>query len=102
MYPKAILLDMDDTIIAFDHGIDLDSCWKSVCCRHLQLSMEEINDVIVQIKKIAKWFWSDDDRHRIGRLDLDKARIEIVSAALHEVNFHDISLVKADCHRIWN
>ena len=31
MYPKAILLDMDDTIIAFDHGIDLDSCWKSVC-----------------------------------------------------------------------
>ncbi len=94
MYPKAILLDMDDTIIAFDHGIDLDSCWKSVCCRHLQLSMEEINDVIVQIKKIAKWFWSDDDRHRIGRLDLDKARIEIVSAALHEVNFHDISLSK--------
>ena len=45
MYPQAILLHMDDTIIAFDHGIDLDSCWKSVCCRHLQLSMEEIDEM---------------------------------------------------------
>lgn len=94
MYPKAILLDMDDTIIAFDHGIDLDSCWKRVCGKHLHLSDEEINDVVVQIKKKAKWYWSDDERHRIGRLDLEKARIEIVSAALREVNFLDISLAK--------
>jgi putative hydrolase of the HAD superfamily len=94
MYPKAILLDMDDTIIAFDHGIDLDRCWKSVCSRHLQLNDEQIDDVIMQIKRKAKWFWGDPVRHRIGRLDLDKARIEIVSAALHEANFHDISLAE--------
>ncbi|XEC97447.1 HAD family hydrolase [Paenibacillus tarimensis] len=94
MYPKAILLDLDDTIIAFDHGIDLDKCWKSVCNRHLQLNDEQIDDVIMQIKRKAKWFWGDPVRHRIGRLDLDKARIEIVSAALHEANFHDIFLAE--------
>jgi putative hydrolase of the HAD superfamily len=93
MLPKAILLDLDDTIIAFDHGVDLNVCWKNACSRHLpQLSGYEIEELINVIKKKAKWFWSDSDRHRKGRLNLEKARLEIVAAALHDYKLEGASL----------
>jgi putative hydrolase of the HAD superfamily len=84
MLPKAILLDLDDTIISFDYGIDLDGCWRSVCGKHLKVDGNELERMIGLIKQKAKWYWSEPERHRIGRLDLVKARIEIVSGALGE------------------
>ncbi|MDF2660467.1 MAG: hypothetical protein K0Q94_3258, partial [Paenibacillus sp.] len=35
LLPKALLVDMDDTILAYEQGIDLDSCWVSVCGKYL-------------------------------------------------------------------
>ncbi|WP_274648473.1 HAD family hydrolase [Paenibacillus humicola] len=89
MRPKAILLDMDDTIISYDHGIDLDLCWKRVCSRHLRLDDARIGELITEIKRHAKWYWSDPERHRTGRLDLDKARTEIVASALRLASIHE-------------
>lgn len=83
MIPKAILLDLDDTIIAFDHGIDLDAIWKNVCKNYFSESDEfKIDDIIRLIREKAKWYWSDPERHRIGRLDLQKARADIIRQAL--------------------
>ncbi|SFM14316.1 putative hydrolase of the HAD superfamily [Paenibacillus sp. 1_12] len=80
--PKAILLDMDDTIISYDHGVDTDQCWRDAC-GHLSEQMD-IEHVIAAIKARAKWHWSDPERHRIGRMDLRKARSEIIAAALEQ------------------
>jgi putative hydrolase of the HAD superfamily len=88
--PKAILLDMDDTIISYDHGVDTDSCWREAC-RHLSDELD-IEDVVVSIKESARWHWSDPERHRIGRLDLRKARAEIISVALQSFNMDDLSI----------
>ncbi|MBD2868190.1 HAD family hydrolase [Paenibacillus arenilitoris] len=83
MRPKAVLLDLDDTIIAFEQGVDLDACWRNVCGTHLPgSSVGEIGGLVGKIKERAKRYWSDEERHRVGRLDLDKARTEIVTSAL--------------------
>lgn len=83
---------MDDTIIAFEHGIDLDACWKKVCCLHIEaLDDARTDELLGAIKGQAKWYWSDSERHRTGRLDLEKARTEIIAAALARFKLYDAS-----------
>jgi putative hydrolase of the HAD superfamily len=90
MLPKAILLDMDDTIISFDHGVDTDLCWREAC-QYLSDELD-IGSLIAIIKERARWHWSDPERHRIGRLDLRKARSEIIAVALQSFQIHDITI----------
>lgn len=93
LLPKAILLDMDDTIISFDHGVDTDMCWRKSINNCLSgnnaFSTEEFLSVI---KETAKLFWSDSERHRVGRLDLFKARQEIIATALLKWDIDDLCL----------
>ncbi|MBO7743335.1 HAD family hydrolase [Paenibacillus sp. MWE-103] len=92
MIPKAILLDLDDTIIAFDHGVDIDGCWRKVCGIHMREEEARQLELIARIKRQAAWFWSDAERHRVGRLDLDAARTTIVAAVLEEAGLADDGL----------
>jgi len=87
MVPAAILFDMDDTILAYDAGLDTDECWRLACSAHLVGSVFEarIADAIREIKRQASWYWSDPERHRIGRMDLSKARAGFVAAALRTI-----------------
>lgn len=93
--PKAILLDMDDTIIAYEQGIDLDECWRTSIRQHMGAPASAsscIEDLLLAIKEHAKWYWSDSERHRTGRLDLYKARQEIIAEALLKLEIADWSL----------
>ena len=82
--PKAILLDLDDTILALSASAD--SCWHNVCERFAPgidgLASEKL---FAAIKARRIWFWGDPARHRKGRLDLRRARREIVAAALAQL-----------------
>ncbi len=82
--PAAILFDMDDTLLAFDAGLDVDACWRGACSEHLAEHGYggDIEEVVRAIKQEARWYWSDPERHRIGRLDRRKARTAIIAAAL--------------------
>lgn len=83
MLPKAILLDLDDTITTFDYGIDLDACWKNACVsRFPAWSKEAVDEAVQAIKERARWYWSDAERHRTGRLRMDETRRYIVETAL--------------------
>jgi putative hydrolase of the HAD superfamily len=83
--PKAILLDLDDTILAFSKGAD--PCWRRICQRFAPriggLTPEEL---FRAIKERRAWFWGDPERHRWGRLQLDEARREIVAEAFAQLN----------------
>ncbi|MGO4372129.1 HAD family hydrolase [Paenibacillus sp. MCAF20] len=88
MRPEAILMDMDDTIIAFEHGVDVDTCWFQACATHLKSNDKgNIPALVSAIKTEAKWYWSDPQRHREGRMDLTAARTRIIDAALHKLSF---------------
>ena len=80
--PKAILFDLDDTLISFE-GVS-DEAWEKCCTeftrKHaLNLSTGEL---LKKLSEIRKWYWSCPERHKTGRENLVEARREIVKLAL--------------------
>ena len=78
--PKAFFLDLDDTILN-DSG-SVDACWRAACsigAAECGLAADVLFDAV---KASGQWFWSDPERHRVGRLDLRTARTEVVRLAL--------------------
>jgi putative hydrolase of the HAD superfamily len=83
--PAAILLDLDDTIVAFDAVAD--DCWRSLCGRYAPELGRPAEALFAAISRSRKWFWSDEGRHRTGRLDLKAARRQVVARAFEDLGF---------------
>jgi len=78
---RAVFFDLDDTLLAYDVGQE--RCWRVACARHAPPHAFPPVDVLVQAMRAqAEWFWSDDERHRKGRLNMAAARRRIVADAL--------------------
>jgi len=78
--PRAILFDLDDTILAFSEGAA--ACWQTICQRFgPQLEGLSPEELFAAIMESRAWFWTDPRRHRSGRLHLEHTRREIVSEA---------------------
>jgi putative hydrolase of the HAD superfamily len=86
--PKGLLLDLDDTILN-DSG-DIDRCWRDGCVAHeSDLGGIDPAGLHQAIDRTREWFWSDPDRHRRGRLDMDAATREVVTLSLAELGSSD-------------
>jgi putative hydrolase of the HAD superfamily len=82
--PKAVLLDLDDTILN-DSG-KVGHCWREACFAfRSELAGIDPAVLLAAIDRTRDWYWADAERHRVGRLDLDIARWEIVSMSLAEI-----------------
>jgi putative hydrolase of the HAD superfamily len=87
-HPKAILFDLDDTILDYDSVAD--RSWKQVCDTvSPKLPGLGTQELCAALKAKAQWFWSNPDRHLRGRRDLLAARIEIVSSVLQCLGVSD-------------
>lgn len=78
--PSVLLLDLDDTIL--QDGVWTEACWREVCIEfapHLSVSVEEL---YTRITDYTRWYWSDADRHRRGRVAMEATRREIVRAVV--------------------
>jgi putative hydrolase of the HAD superfamily len=86
---RAVFFDLDDTLIAYDVGQE--HCWRVACSRHAPRHAFPPVDLLVRTMRAqAEWFWSDEDRHRTGRLDMRAARRRIVADALRSMGLpHD-------------
>lgn len=84
----AVLLDLDDTILN-DTG-DIHDCWRDACVAH-QADLGETDPAALHeiIDRTRRWFWSDPERHRRGRLDMDAATREVVTLALQDLGAVD-------------
>jgi putative hydrolase of the HAD superfamily len=82
--PKAIILDLDDTIISFSAGSR--PAWEKACS-DFTLNNKDISEEILltAIFNKAKWYWSDRIRHKKGRNNMEQARREIVRMAFQEL-----------------
>src|SRR5215470_3905462 len=89
--PQAVLLDLDDTIVALTSSGS--RCWQ-VLCRRYASRMDGLQPERLQsaIENVARWFWSDAERHRRGRLDLFASRREIVTRAFRDLGFESPTL----------
>ncbi len=91
MLPEGILFDLDDTIIAF--GAHAAPIWRRICEEYSgKCELSDAYSLYRAIKEVSKWFWSDSERHKIGRMDLDNTRREIVNLAFKKLGVDDISL----------
>jgi putative hydrolase of the HAD superfamily len=88
--PTAVLLDLDDTIV--DDTTPVDSCWAEACqeCE----GGKDRAQVLSVINDVRAWYWSDAERHRVGRLDMDTARLLIVKMALQQLGREDDLLAR--------
>lgn len=82
LLPKAILLDLDDTILSYGRPAQ---CWQEVCGRFVSREGFQPQAVLEAILERGVWYWSDPERHRRGRLDLGMARREVVALAFHRL-----------------
>jgi len=81
--PRALLLDMDDTIL--DDSATVEACWDRTCTEFAGRAGVEAAAFRTAVQAEKDWFWSDRDRHRAGRLDLDAARAGIIAGALRRL-----------------
>ena len=91
--PKAIIFDMDDTILSDDAAAD--RCWRQVCHEIFHRigvgTPEELGSVIQEIRR---WYWADPERIRRGSLDLGRARLELLSLAFERYGIEDTTLMQ--------
>jgi putative hydrolase of the HAD superfamily len=91
MKPRAILLDLDDTIL--DDTGSVNDSWRAACVGHAdRLAPIDAATVLEAIRTTSKWFWDDPDRHREGRLRLEAARREVARLALADLGIDDADL----------
>ena len=87
MRPKAILFDLDDTLISPHHHRTffwheaIQDIWKQKEVRRVP-EPKDIDDLVNKIDRSAANFWSVPDRHKSGRLDIRTARFTILDNAI--------------------
>jgi len=89
-----VLFDLDDTLVAFDAVTN--QSWKEVCVEYTT-SKRGLNPeaLFAAIRKVSDWYWSDPERHRIGRNNMPPARRKIVREA-----FLTMDLPEADADAV--
>jgi len=90
-FPRAILFDLDDTILAYE-AVSVE-CWQQVCRSLAPLPGGlETDSLVASIEEVRAWYWGDTERDRRGRLDLPTARQEIVAVAFERLGSSNSAL----------
>jgi putative hydrolase of the HAD superfamily len=90
--PRVLLLDLDDTIIVFDAVSE--PAWVEVCASAAERIKNITGDALYDmIKEVSAEYWSDPERHRVGRLRLDETRAFLVARAFESLGIADNGLV---------
>lgn len=93
MLPAGLLLDLDDTILTYD-AIGEDA-WRETCRQWAPACGGVDPDTMYEVlRERGKWYWSDPDRHREGRLRLDDARAESTLLGLQRLGIDDAALAR--------
>jgi putative hydrolase of the HAD superfamily len=85
--PRAILFDLDDTLVVFDAVCG--PAWHEVCGRWAGPAGLAADALHRAIQRVSRAYWSDPERHRTGRLALEETRAAIVAEALREIGVAD-------------
>ena len=78
--PRAILLDLDNTILVYDAFTE--ECWQEACRAFApRIGVRDPDELVASVRVSRRLYWSDPDRSRQGRLNLLVARRAVVSMA---------------------
>ena len=83
--PKAILLDMDDTILASRQTSK--ECWTNLCNTYApQLNGITPQKLLAAIYENINRFWTDPERNNWGRIHPIQANREVVARTFHQMD----------------
>jgi putative hydrolase of the HAD superfamily len=90
--PKAILFDLDDTLISYSG--ERREVWTDTLAPHLhRCDGRAVDDILEAMDAEMRWFWSDPVRHREGRLDMQAARTRICTGGFKRLGIEDAMLI---------
>lgn len=81
--PPFLLFDLDDTLL--DYSASGRQCWQELFLEYAPrfgVSVEQLSNAH---QKVSGWYWSDAERHRLGRLDLRTARRQVLRLVVKEL-----------------
>lgn len=87
MKPRAILLDLDDTILSYSAGAD--ELWQELVVAYAPRAGVRAARFTDALDASRTWFWSDLERETKGRLDMWGSRRAIVGHAFEALGIRD-------------
>jgi putative hydrolase of the HAD superfamily len=90
---KALLLDLDDTIL--DYSGRAETCWTESCTAVAEpagVDPDALDRVLIEVRR---WFWSDPERHRLERTDMVGAWAKIAGLGLQRLGLPADGLARA-------
>ncbi len=86
--PKYLILDLDDTIL--DYSAPGEAVWKRLFAEYAQRMEIPAEQLSKAVNIRRRWYWSDAERFREGRLDLGKARRFFIRLAFEDLGRTDL------------
>ncbi len=91
--PRALLFDLDDTIVRESAGGD--DLWAELCDAFAARAGVEAAALHAAVLASREWFWDDPARERRGRLAMPWARRAVAEAAFRRLGLRDLALAHA-------
>jgi len=93
MLPKAILFDLDDTIVTEEKAGDI--AWEEVCeIISLETGLFDSKLLNTEINRIRKEFWENPQKRALGARNIKNARMRIVREALASIECNNEQLAE--------
>jgi len=88
--PKAILFDLDDTIVSFYSATI--KAWEFCCEEFVTKEVVDFDSstLLQKIDDTKTWYWSDAERHKAGRDNMKMARRQVVQGAFETLDYYDV------------
>lgn len=77
---KALLLDLDDTLLDYSGGVD--DSWREACATCGEPAGVDATALVRAVAEVRRWFWNDPSRQREERLNMLRAWQRIAGHAL--------------------
>lgn len=90
---KALLVDLDDTLLDYSGGVD--ECWTAACETAGGPAGIDTAALVEAVRKARRWFWDDPERHRRERVDMLGAWRKIVAHGLERMGAPSLPLAAA-------
>jgi len=88
--PRKIIFDLDDTIL--DYSAPAERVWTELYPVYARKAGVPVERLQRAVDESRRWYWSDMDRFREGRLNLHQARRIFVRAGFEKLGLNDAAL----------
>jgi putative hydrolase of the HAD superfamily len=81
--PSFLLFDLDDTLL--DYTESGRTCWQELFLEYAPRFGVTVEQLTRAHQVVSSWYWSDAERHRLGRLNLRVARRQVLQLVVEKL-----------------